>query len=94
MKEITMMGWYQNGAGWAGSGGVGGWAMVAVCVGLIALAVWWIARMTRTQSHSSIIDDSPRTILDRRFASGDIDAEAYAHARRILEGRAPTPQGR
>ena len=33
---------------------------------------------------------------DRRFASGEIDAEQYADARRILEGRVtvtPTPHG-
>jgi putative membrane protein len=58
--------------------------MIVFWGGLIALAVWGISRATRSR-HPGLVD-SPRTILDRRFASGEIDAESYAQARRTLEG--------
>jgi putative membrane protein len=86
-----MMGWNDYGFGW--NAGLGMLMMVFIWGGLIALGVWAVARITRGQDKPPI-GESPRQILDRRFASGEIDAEQYADARRILEGRAtitPTP---
>ena len=83
-----MMGWFENGwgmNGWNFTSVLGMVLMVAVWGGLIALAVWAIARFTRTEHPSDGHLASPRAILDRRLASGEIDAETYAQARRMLE---------
>lgn len=80
-----MMDWNDYGFGW--NAGLGMLMMVVIWGGLIALGVWTVARITRGQEKPPI-GESPRQILDRRFASGEIDAEHYADARRILEGRA------
>lgn len=77
------MGWYQGDWGWAGLLGMG--SMVLVWGGLIWLAVWAIARATRTEQTSRATPEPARAVLDRRFASGDIDAEEYARRRRALE---------
>lgn len=84
-----MMDWNDYGFGW----NAGMLMMVVIWGGLIAAGVWTVTRITRGQEKPPI-GESPRQILDRRFASGEIDAEQYADARRILEGRAtitPTP---
>lgn len=86
-----MMGWYQNGWGWGWMGSFGMLVMFAVWAGLIVLAVWSISRFTRTDHHTVTAPESARAVLDRRFAAGDIDAEAYAQARRVLEGRSSEP---
>lgn len=86
-----MMGWYGNGWG----SGLGMVVMLLVWGGLIGLGVWAVARLTRGEPPPAPAE-SPRQILDRRFASGEIDAEQYAEARHLLEGRgavAPTPPG-
>lgn len=83
-----MMGWY--GDNWGVAGVVGMLMMLVFWGGLIALAVWAVARVTRSDHPHAIAVESPRAILDRRFASGDLDAEAYAQARRILDGHAST----
>lgn len=78
-----MMGWYGN----------GGWGAEMLFMGLfwvvlIALAVWAVARFTRRPDDPADRGtESARQILDRRFASGQIDATQYAEARRVLEGR-------
>lgn len=88
-----MMGWYQGDWGLAGMMGMG--TMLLVWGALIWLAVWSIARFTRTEPPHATTLESARAILDRRFASGEIDAEEYARTRRALEapdthGLAPT----
>lgn len=86
-----MMGWYDNSWGWGA--GVGMLMMILVWGGLIGLGVWAVARLTRGESRPTAVE-SPRQILDRRLASGDIDAEKYAEARHLLESRGavtPTP---
>lgn len=84
-----MMGWYQN--GWGTSGAVGMLMMLLVWGSLIALAVWVVTRATRTGQVEGPVQQTPRSILDRRFASGEIDADTYAQARRILNGQEGTP---
>lgn len=80
--------------GWHGYGGWFGpiW-MVVWWGGLAALVAWGIARLTRGHRtdhahhvHAAHgVPESARAILDRRLAAGEIDAEAYARARRLIE---------
>lgn len=84
-----MMGWYGN--DWGIAGVVGMLMMIVFWGGVVALAVWGIARVTRNEPHTATAAESPRAILDRRFASGDLDAEGYAQARRVLEGQPSQP---
>lgn len=65
---------------------------------IIGLAVWAVLRLTRSgppprypvapppQAHHR---ESPREILDRRFASGEIDAATYEDMRARIEGPRP-----
>ncbi len=78
-----MMHWNDNGGGW----GAGMVVMVVFFVALLALAVWAIARLSRRTDQPSLDVESPRQILDRRFASGELDEAQYGQARRVLEGR-------
>lgn len=79
-----MMGWFQN--DWNGASIFGMVMMAVLWGGLVALAIWAIARFTRSDRPRAQELETPRAVLDRRFASGDIDAETYAQARRILDG--------
>jgi putative membrane protein len=85
MKAIAMMGYLGHDGSWMN--GFGMLFMVLVWGGLIALGVWAVVRTTRGNPVGHTSAESPRQILDRRFASGEIDAEQYASARRALEGR-------
>lgn len=78
-----MMGWYPG--GWAGAGFWGMGMMVLVWGAVIALAVWALARVTRTEQSVGGPVESARALLDRRFAAGEIDSEEYALRRRALE---------
>jgi putative membrane protein len=73
-----MMGWY---------GGMG-WMMVVSSVlglALIGLVVWAIVRVTSTSQQPERGEPATaREILDRRFASGEIDVETYRAAMREL----------
>lgn len=57
---------------------------------LIGLGVWAVLHLTRHRNNvapAGVGVESARHILDRRFASGEIDPQTYAEHRRILEGR-------
>lgn len=84
-----MMGWYQGDWGFMGALGMG--TMLLLWGALIGLAIWAIARVTRTEPSHAVSLESARAILDRRFASGEIDAEEYARTRRTLD--APDTHG-
>jgi putative membrane protein len=78
-----MMGWY------VGDGGYG-W-MVVVMLGwvvLIGLAAWALVALTRS-TDSSPADEgpTPRQILDRRLAAGEIDHDEYFQRLRLLDSR-------
>jgi putative membrane protein len=90
-RVITVMGWY--GGDWGPYGLVGMLMMVVVWGGLIALAVWVISRVTRSGTASPVPVETPRAILDRRFASGEMAADAYAEARRVLDGSGAAKPG-
>ncbi|MGW7529225.1 SHOCT domain-containing protein [Streptomyces sp. NPDC054783] len=81
----------------------GGWAWMAfmplLWIVLIALAVWAGIRLTQ---HPATRDGSPHRapepretpeeILDRRFATGEIDADTYTEARQRLAAHKPGPR--
>ncbi|WP_405682464.1 SHOCT domain-containing protein [Streptomyces sp. NBC_00057] len=81
----------------------GGWAWLALMpllwIVLIGLVVWAVLRLTQhSAGHHDATDprkpprETPEEILDRRFASGEIDAEAYTEARKRLSAHRPGPR--
>lgn len=84
-----MMNWYRgDGYGWMDGGGM--LLMGLFWILIIGLGIWLVTFLTRRdKSMHSPKDETPRQILDRRFASGEIDAAAYAQARRLIDGHAP-----
>ena len=71
-----MMNWY-----WAGAGlGCPRWCWAGPA---LRRAVWLVAPATRTE-HPVQPVDAGRSIIDERFASGEISAEEYAAMRRSL----------
>lgn len=77
-------------------GGYGwGWMMLMplVWVALIAAIVWAVVQLAHTPGKSSTEDrrESARDILDRRLASGEIDAEAYRRVREELDREPRSP---
>ena len=81
-----MMGWYDDGWG-------GGWlAMVLMMffwIALIGVAIWAAVRFVGSgpAAAGTTATPTPRSMLDHRLASGEIDAEQYAQLRRLLEGQ-------
>jgi len=81
-----MMWWFGNGNGWNDGGWWAMGFMMVFWIALIGLGIWAIVRFTSGSSSSTAVSaESPRAILDRRFANGEIDATGYAEARRLLE---------
>ncbi|WP_149182332.1 hypothetical protein [Streptomyces sp. TRM49041] len=73
----------------------GSWAWMAfmplLWIAVIGLVVWAVVRLT--QHHPSrgggtyrdeTPGETPEDVLDRRFASGEIDADTYSEARKKL----------
>lgn len=83
---------YGNWNGW-------GWMMLMplLWIAVLAVAVWAVVKLTRnTDDHMRRpVDDrsprreTPQEILDRRYASGEIDADVYTEARARLAGLRP-----
>ena len=69
-----MMAWYGGGMGWM--------MIISSVLGLvlIGLVVWAIVRVTYTGQQDRPTQPSPRDVLDRRYAAGEIDAESYRAA--------------
>jgi putative membrane protein len=78
-------------------GGWGGWnwmmmLMPLLWIVIIGLIVWAAVRFSQRPSGPVSTQpgrETPHEILDRRFASGEIDAETYTRARDTLAGRRP-----
>lgn len=73
------------GSGWA-------WMMLMplVWLALIAVMVWAVVRLVQRPgdgAHDPQRRETPQEILDRRFALGEIDADAYTQARAHLADR-------
>lgn len=76
---------YGYGPGW-------GWMilMPLVWLALLGVIVWAVVRLAQRPADRSVEQPGRETaqeILDRRFASGEIDADAYTQARARLAGR-------
>lgn len=81
--------WYGDGWGWSVM-----MLMPLLWIALLAVIIWAVVRLAGPggHEHGPVGDGTPRwetpqQILDRRFASGEIDAEAYTQARDRLAGR-------
>ncbi|MGW1591564.1 SHOCT domain-containing protein [Streptomyces sp. NPDC002386] len=86
----------------------GGWAWMAfmplLWIVLIGLVVWAAIHLVRRPSgdrgggtdrgwaSGGTSRETPEEILDRRFASGEIDADAYHEARRHLSSYRARPE--
>lgn len=89
-----MMWWVGNGNAWDAGGWWGMGLMMVFWIAVIGVGIWAIVRVTSGPSSSTAVSaESPRAILDRRFANGEIDATQYAEARRLLEMSGSAPSG-
>ena len=79
--------------------GAAGWiAMTIFWVGLITLVIWVIARVLpaggawgdSTPRRDGAPTESAEDILDRRFASGELDEETYRSMRATLRSSGTT----
>jgi putative membrane protein len=85
IEEDTMMGYGYGHDGWWNTGMV---FMGVFWVLLLAVVIWAVLRLGRhPTAPAGAAIESPRHILDRRFARGEIDEAHYAQARRVLDGR-------
>jgi putative membrane protein len=73
--------------------GNGGWVWMTfipvIWLALIGLTVWVVIRLTQGPSghdHGRNRRETPDEILDRRYASGEIDTQTYTEAREHLAG--------
>jgi putative membrane protein len=74
-----------------------GWMMLMPLLWILLLGViiWAVVRLVqRPGDHGGDQQrrETPQEILDRRYASGDIDADAYTQTRAHLVGREPGPR--
>jgi putative membrane protein len=87
-EETTMMGWY-------GHGGFGtSWMLMGAVWLLVLLALGWLVIRLVSGRHTVPVDPNGPTraaleLLDRRFALGEIDADAYRAQRAALLGETP-----
>jgi putative membrane protein len=76
---------YGDGWGWAW-----GWMMILMpllWIALTAVIVWAVLKVAQrpaSQASEQPRRETPQEILDRRFASGEIDADAYTQAKTNL----------
>jgi uncharacterized membrane protein len=78
-----MMDWSDDN-GWMTGWGVG--FMIVVWITLIVIGVLLVLRATGGGESRGVME-SPRQILDRRLASGELTAAEYTAACDLLEGR-------
>jgi putative membrane protein len=79
---------YHFGTGWGGGGYGGFWLLVGLLllIALVVLIVWAVASISRT-SRAATHDPSrptPNEILRERFARGEITAQEFEDARKVL----------
>lgn len=79
--------WCSGPGAWHGASGMGGWLPFhfggIFQIALIGLIIFFVIRMTRKTSTAS--GPSPHDIIKRRYASGEIDKEAYDRMRDELK---------
>jgi putative membrane protein len=99
-----MMHWHGGGGGWVWMA----FFMPLIWIALIGLVGWAVFRLTRgaaggpgDHGHGQGAWgprgdrgtwESPEDILDRRYASGEIDADTYTEARERLAAHRPKPR--
>ncbi|HKT02818.1 MAG TPA: hypothetical protein VJT31_25080 [Rugosimonospora sp.] len=79
-----MMFGYQPGWGWMMM------VMPLLWLGVLVVVAWAVVRLVPRGggvTHPAPPRETPREVLDRRLASGDIDAETYTRTRDQLAGR-------
>lgn len=66
--------------------------MSLLWIGALGVVIWAVVRLVQRPGEqvTSPRRETPQEILDRRYASGEIDADAYAEARARLAGREPS----
>ena len=73
------------GTGWCGGMSVWGWLAMAVAWGgFLAVVVWavtWLFPRSRSQPSDQQGGQDAAVLLDRRFASGEIDEDTYQRMR-------------
>lgn len=79
--------------GW-GTGWGSGWMML-VWVAILALIAWGIVAVTRSTGRArdnarGPASPTPRQILDRHYAAGEINQSEYLHARSRLDDHGPS----
>jgi len=72
--------------GYGHGGGLMGIGMILVWLLPIALLVWLFARAASGRSDNNEAQQSPREILDARYARGEIGRDEYQERRADLEG--------
>ena len=69
------------------------WAWIPMTLGMLAFwaFVAWLAfrLLPRREADGGTSEPAARSILDARFARGEIGADEYRQARNLLERRAP-----
>jgi putative membrane protein len=74
---------------WNGHMSSGGWILSILVIIVIGAAIVWIAReLSARPDRGGAAVMSPREILDRRLASGEINTEQYDELRQTLRGTA------
>jgi putative membrane protein len=68
--------------GW-GFGWVMGGTMLVLTLVTIGLVVWAIVALSRTPTNPRV-SEAPRTVLDRRLASGEISKDEYISTRQLI----------
>ena len=69
----------------------GGWAwgmgvlMVIAVVAIVALVIWFVRSTSASHAQPGPAFETPRQILDRRLAMGEITPEEYTQRAEILE---------
>jgi putative membrane protein len=83
------MNWYRgDGYGWMDGSGM--LFMGIMWILILGLGIWLVTWLTRRdRSLSAPKAESPRQILDRRLAAGEIDSATYTQARGLIEGKIP-----
>ena len=73
-----------NGTGWAMGPGDWLWMIlvIAACVAILGALVWMVA--SAASGRQSATSEDAAHILKARFARGDISAEEYEQARKLL----------
>lgn len=78
---------YGYGPGW-------GWMMLMplLWIVLLGVIVWAVVRLVQRPAERppEQARETPQQILDRRYASGEMDADAYTRARARLAGHEPS----